>query len=122
VFVGGTGGSGHVESFNKNMKALGVLESKWDPIRQKLVRRLLEEQDRCYGPTSHRRVGREVKEGKGFMARVGSMSSGTCMCEEGANNVCGPKLNNQIALKGRVGKLRRVPEFLWFLLSLLKCR
>ena len=39
VFVGGV----HVESFNKNMKALGVLESKWDPIRQKLVRRLLEE-------------------------------------------------------------------------------
>ena len=27
------------------MKALGVLESKWDPIRKKLVRRLLEEQD-----------------------------------------------------------------------------
>jgi hypothetical protein len=26
------------------MKALGVLESKWNPIRQKLVRRLLEEQ------------------------------------------------------------------------------
>ena len=39
VFVGGTCGSVHVESFNKNMKALGVLESKWDPIRQKLVRR-----------------------------------------------------------------------------------
>ena len=37
VFVGGTCGSVHVESFNKNMKALGVLESKWDPIRQKLV-------------------------------------------------------------------------------------
>ena len=35
-----------VESFNKNMKALGVLESKWNPIRQKLVRRLLEEQDK----------------------------------------------------------------------------
>ena len=44
VFVGGTLGSVHVESFNKNMKALGVLESKWDLIRQKLVRRLLEEQ------------------------------------------------------------------------------
>ena len=29
-----------------NMKALGVLESKWDPIRKKLVRRLLEEQDK----------------------------------------------------------------------------
>ncbi len=28
------------------MKAQGVLESKWDPIRQKLVRCLLEEQDK----------------------------------------------------------------------------
>ena len=46
VFVGGACGSVHVESFNKNMKAFGVLESKWNPIRQKLVRRLLEEQDK----------------------------------------------------------------------------
>ncbi len=46
VFVGGTCGSVHVESFNKNMKALGVLESKWDLVRQKLVRRLVEEQDK----------------------------------------------------------------------------
>ena len=46
VFVGGTCGSVHVGSFNTNMKTLGVLESKWDPIRQKLVRRLLEEQDK----------------------------------------------------------------------------
>ena len=46
VFVGGTCGPVHVGSFNTNMKALGVLESKWDPIRQKLVRRLLEEQDK----------------------------------------------------------------------------
>jgi hypothetical protein len=46
VFVGVTCGSMHVESFNGNMKALGVLESKWDPIRKKLVRRLLEEQDK----------------------------------------------------------------------------
>ena len=48
VFVGGTCGSVHVhvESFNKNMKALGVLESKWDLIRRKLVRRLIEEQDK----------------------------------------------------------------------------
>jgi hypothetical protein len=43
VFVGGTCGSIHVESFNRNMQALGVLESKWDPIRKKLMRRLLEE-------------------------------------------------------------------------------
>ena len=28
------------------MKALGVLESKWDPIRKKVVRRLLEEHDK----------------------------------------------------------------------------
>ena len=34
MFVGGTCGSVHVESCNKNMKALGVLESKWDLIRQ----------------------------------------------------------------------------------------
>ena len=46
MFVGETCGSVHVESFNKNMKALGVLESKWNQIRQKLVRRLLEEQDK----------------------------------------------------------------------------
>ena len=46
VFVGGTCGSVYVESFNRIMKALGVLESKWDPIRKKLVRHLLEEQDK----------------------------------------------------------------------------
>jgi hypothetical protein len=28
------------------MKAFGVLESKWDPIRKKLARRLLEDQDK----------------------------------------------------------------------------
>jgi hypothetical protein len=46
VFVGGTCGSIHVKSFNRNMKALGVLDSKWDPICKQLVRRLLEEQDK----------------------------------------------------------------------------
>jgi hypothetical protein len=44
VFMGGTCGSIHVESFNRNMRALGVLESKWSAILKKLVRRLLEEQ------------------------------------------------------------------------------
>ncbi len=72
------------------------------------------------GPTSHRRVGREVKGGKGFMTRVGNMSSGTCMREGGANKVRGPKLNNQIVLKGRVGKLGRVPEILWFFVEFVK--
>jgi hypothetical protein len=69
VFVGGTCGSVHVESFNENMKALGVLESKWDLIRQKLVRRLLEEHDkvlRAYfaqkgGAPSQRGAGIQVK-------------------------------------------------------------
>ena len=46
VFVDGTCGSINVESFHRNMKALGFLESKWDPIRKKLGRRLLEEQDK----------------------------------------------------------------------------
>jgi hypothetical protein len=32
-----------------------------------------------YDPILHRRVGREVRGGKGLMARVGNMSSGTCM-------------------------------------------
>jgi hypothetical protein len=75
---------------------------------------------RCYGPTSHRRVGGEVKGGKGFMARVGNMSSGTCMSEEGANSVRGPNLNDQIVLKGRVGKLGRVPDFLWLFAEFIK--
>ena len=47
VFVGGMCGSIHGESFNGNMETLGVLESKWDPIRKKLVRRLLEQHDVC---------------------------------------------------------------------------
>ena len=74
VFVGGTCGSIHVESFNRNMKALGVLECKWDPIRKKLVRRLLEEQDKCYGPTWHEREGRRARRRTGATARAGNMS------------------------------------------------
>jgi hypothetical protein len=46
VFVDGTCRSIHVESFHRNIKTLGVLESKWDPIRKKLVRHLLEEHDK----------------------------------------------------------------------------
>jgi hypothetical protein len=61
VFVGGTCGSVHVESFNSNMKALGVLESKWDLIRRILVRcschSLLEEQDKVLRSYFAQRVG-----------------------------------------------------------------
>jgi hypothetical protein len=46
VFVRGTCGSIHFESFNKNIKALEVLESKWDTNRKKLARRLIEEHDK----------------------------------------------------------------------------
>ena len=53
----------------------------------------------------HRKEKREVKGGKGFRARVGNMSSGTCMLEGGAKSVCGPKLTDQIVFKGRVRKL-----------------
>ena len=72
---------------NKNMKALGVLESKWNLIRQKLVGGYLRSKIRCYGPTSHRKGGREVKEGKVLTTKVGSMSSGTCTCEVRAESV-----------------------------------
>ena len=65
VFVGRTCGSIHVESFNRNMKALGVLESKWDPIRKKLVRRLLEEQDKVLRSYFAQKEGRGARGGQG---------------------------------------------------------
>jgi hypothetical protein len=48
------------------------------------------------------------------------MSRGICLREEGANSVRGPKLNDQIVLEGRVGKLGRVPDFLWFFVEFIK--
>ena len=82
------------------MKALGVLESKWNPIRQKLVRRLLEEQDKVLRSYFAQKGGREVKEGKVLMAKVGSMSSGTCTCKVRADKVCGTKMHDQVGYKG----------------------
>jgi hypothetical protein len=69
------------------MKALGVLESKWNPIRQKLVRQLLEEQDKVLRSYFAQKGGREVKEGEALMAKVGSMSNGTCACEARTESV-----------------------------------
>jgi hypothetical protein len=68
VFVGGTCGSVHVESFNKNMKALGVLESKWDLIRQNLVSRLLEEQDKVLRAYFAQKGGARSQRGEGIHA------------------------------------------------------
>ena len=69
VFVGGTCGSVHVESFNKNMKSLGVLESQWDPICKKLVRRLLEEQDKVLRSYFAQKGGARNQGGEGTQGR-----------------------------------------------------
>jgi hypothetical protein len=58
------------------MKALGVLESKWDLIRLKLVRRLLEEQDKVLRAYFAQKGGARSQGGKRLMARVGNMSMG----------------------------------------------
>jgi hypothetical protein len=44
---------------------LGVLESKWDLIRQKLVRRLLEEQDKVLRAYFAQKGGTQGSQGKG---------------------------------------------------------
>ena len=46
-------------------KALGVLESKWNPIRQKLVRRLLEEQDKVLRSYFAQQGGTRGQRGEG---------------------------------------------------------
>jgi hypothetical protein len=84
VFVGGTCGSIHVESFNRNMKALGVLESKWDPIRKKLVRRLLEEQDKVLRSYFAQKGGTRSKGGDRDNCKSWEHVHGTCIREDGA--------------------------------------
>ena len=67
--VGRTCRSVHVELFNKNMKAFGVLESKWDLIRQKLVRRLLEEQDKVLRAYFAQKGGARSQRGEGIQGK-----------------------------------------------------
>jgi ribonuclease HI len=45
IFVGGTCGSVHVQTFNNNMRELGVVESKRNTIRRGFVHELLNAQD-----------------------------------------------------------------------------
>jgi hypothetical protein len=45
IFVGGTCGSVHTQTFNNNLKVLGVVESKRNIIRKGLVHELLNAQD-----------------------------------------------------------------------------
>jgi hypothetical protein len=47
------------------MKTLGVLESKWDPIRKNLVRRLLEEQDKVLRSYFAQKSGVRSQRGSG---------------------------------------------------------
>ena len=87
MFVGGTCGSVHGESFNKNIKALGVLENKWDLIRGKLVRRLLEEQDKVLRSYFAQKGGGAKSKGGGGSGQ----GSGTCqvghICLKGKRRV-----------------------------------
>ena len=62
---------------NGNMKALGVLESKWDTIHKKLVRRLLEEQDKAT----------VLLRTKGWDAEQGG-DRGNCKAREHVQHVC----------------------------------
>ena len=82
-----------------------IEESQWDPLRKNLVRRLLEEQDKVLRSYFAQKGGARSQRGEGVRARVGNTSSGTCMREQGAKSVCGPKLTDQIVFKGRVRKL-----------------
>ena len=69
------------------MKALGVLESKWDPIRKKLVRRLLDEcneQDKVLRSYFAQTEGTRSKGGDRGNCKGREHVQGTCMREEGA--------------------------------------
>jgi hypothetical protein len=45
IFVGGTCGSVHAQTFNNNLKELGIVESKKKTVRKGLVHELLNAQD-----------------------------------------------------------------------------
>ena len=57
------------------------------------------------------------------MARVGNMSSGTCMREEEANIARGPELDDQIVqivIKRKTGELGVVPKFCLDIVEVIK--
>ena len=57
IFVGGTCGSVHVQTFNSNLKELGVVESKRNAIRRGFVHELLNAQDTVLCSYFAQRVG-----------------------------------------------------------------
>jgi hypothetical protein len=69
IFVGGTCGSVHVQTFNSNLKELGVVESKRNTIRRGFVHELLNAQDTVL--CSY------------FAQRKGTKNDGCCQKSEG---------------------------------------
>ncbi len=102
------------------MKALGVLESKWDPIRKKLVRRLLEEQDKMLWSYFAQKEGGTRSKGEDRSnCKSWEHVHGTFMREDGAR---GSWPSAQLSLQKGSVKIEGVLfvyYFLWFsLLSL----
>jgi len=88
VFVDESCEPNHIESFNmwhdKNIQTLRVLESKWDLIRKKLAKRLVEKQDKGLLSYLHKRAGRGAREGTWKFMKAGNMSVSTYERKEGA--------------------------------------
>ena len=75
VFVGGTCGSVNVETFNQNLKLLEVPEGKWSRLRQRMARRLLEEQDKVLRAYFAQSMTRHRLAGVGGMTQRGRKDS-----------------------------------------------
>ena len=69
VFVGGTCGSVHAQTFNNNLKELGAVESKRNTVRKGLVYELLNAQDTVLCSCFAQRSG-ERGEGRSGKSRV----------------------------------------------------
>jgi hypothetical protein len=67
-----------ISSRNRITKALGFLESKWDPICKKLVRRLLEEQDKVLRSYLSQKGWTRSKGGARTIAREHVCDSALC--------------------------------------------
>ena len=75
------------------MKTLVVLDSKWDPIRNKLVRRLFEEQDKVLRSYFAQKGGTRSKGEDRIKCKGREHVHGTRMREDG---VRGPWSSDQI--------------------------
>jgi hypothetical protein len=69
IFVGGTCGSVHAQTLNNNLKELGVVKSKRNTVRKRLVHELLNAQDTVLCSYFAQRSG-ELGEGRGRKSTV----------------------------------------------------